>query len=74
MKRFLEKLRDLGYERVRVAVALLPLSLFSFVYLLGTLNAPPEWKGALGGLMVCYLTFTAARPVLTDDPGAPPKG
>jgi hypothetical protein len=60
MKRLLEGLRDLGYEKPRTAVALLPLSLFSFVYLLGALNAPPEWKGALGGLAVCYLTAFVA--------------
>jgi hypothetical protein len=56
MKQLLERLGKIGYEKPRVAVALLPLSLFSFVYLLGALNAPPEWKGALGGLAVCYLT------------------
>jgi len=56
MKQLLERLGNIGYERPRVAVALLPLSLFSFVYLLGALNAPPEWKGALAGLAVCYLT------------------
>ncbi len=56
MKQLLERVANIGYEKPRVAVALLPLSLFSFLYLLGTLNAPPEWKGALGGLMVCYLT------------------
>jgi hypothetical protein len=56
MKELRERLANIGYEKPRVAVALLPLSLFAFVYLLGTLNAPPEWKGALGGLAVCYLT------------------
>jgi hypothetical protein len=56
MKQLLERLGNIGYERPRVAVALLPLSLFTFVYLLATLNAPPEWKAALGGLAVCYLT------------------
>jgi hypothetical protein len=56
MKQLLERLGNIGYERPRVAVALLPLSLFTFVYLLATLNAPPEWKAALGGLSVCYLT------------------
>jgi hypothetical protein len=60
MKQLLERLGNIGYEKPRVAVALLPLSLFSFVYLLGTLNAPPEWKGALGGLAVCYLTAFVA--------------
>jgi hypothetical protein len=60
MKRLLEGLRGLGFEKPRTAVALLPLSLFSFVYVLGALNAPPEWKGALGGLAVCYLTAFVA--------------
>jgi hypothetical protein len=56
MKRFLDGVKELGYEKPRSAVALLPLSLFSFVYLLGALNSPPEWKLALIGLSACYLT------------------
>lgn len=55
MKRFAEWVRDLGYEKPRTAVALLPLSLFAFMYLLGTLSAPPEWTLALMGLSLCYL-------------------
>jgi hypothetical protein len=56
MKRLLERVRDLGYERPRAAIALLPLSLFTFMYLFGALSSPPEWKGALIGLSACYLT------------------
>jgi hypothetical protein len=56
MKRFLAGVRELGFEKPRSAVALLPLSLFSFLYLLAALNAEPEWQLALGGLALCYLT------------------
>jgi len=56
MKRFLEQLRELGYEKPRAAVAMLPLSLFAFMYFFGAMSSPPEWRGALVGLAVCYLT------------------
>jgi hypothetical protein len=56
MKRFLERVREIGYERPRAAIALLPLSLFTFMYFFGALSSPPEWKGALIGLSACYLT------------------
>lgn len=56
MKRFFAGLRDMGFEKPRSAVALLPLSLFSFLYLLAALNAEPQWQLALGGLAICYLT------------------
>jgi hypothetical protein len=55
MKRFLEQVREIGYERPRAAIALLPLSLFAFMYFFGALSSPPEWKGALIGLSACYL-------------------
>jgi hypothetical protein len=56
MKRFLQGMRELGLEKPRSAVALLPLSLFTFLYLLAALNAEPEWQLALGALALCYLT------------------
>src|SRR4051812_30274582 len=56
MAPFFQRVRDIGYEKPRTALALLPLSLFCFVYLLGAINSPPEWKGAFLGLTACYLT------------------
>jgi hypothetical protein len=60
MKRFFAGVRDLGFEKPRSAVALLPLSLFSFLYALAALNAEPEWQLALAGLAACYLTAFVA--------------
>lgn len=51
----LKGLNDLGYERTRRAVALLPLGFFTTVYLLVSLSAPPGWGPALAGLGLCYL-------------------
>jgi hypothetical protein len=60
MKRFMAGLREMGFEKPRSAIALLPLSLFSFLYLLAAFNADPQWQLALGGLALCYLTAFVA--------------
>jgi hypothetical protein len=60
MKRFWAGLREMGLEKPRAAIALLPLSLFWFVFLLATLNADPDWKVAMGALALCYLTAFVA--------------
>src|SRR3954465_14399020 len=60
MKRFFAGLREMGFEKPRSAIALLPLSLFSFLYLLAAFNADPQWQLALGGLALCYLTAFVA--------------
>ena len=56
MRRYLQALRDLGFERLRVAVSLLPLSLFSFLFLLNALMGPPEFQLAFAGMAACYFT------------------
>ena len=60
MKRFLQSVREIGFEGPRVAVALLPLSLFSFLFLLNALLGPPEFKLALVGVGLTYLTAFVA--------------
>jgi hypothetical protein len=51
----LSQLKEVGYEKVRGAVALLALSLFGLQYLLLGLVGPPEWRPAFLGLALCYL-------------------
>lgn len=55
MRDWAERLKDIGYERTRRALALLPLGFFTTVYMLVALSAPPGWGPALFGLGVCYL-------------------
>ncbi len=56
MKRFIDRLRELGYEKPRAALALLALAFFGIVYLLVGLNSPPGWGPAFVALSACYLT------------------
>jgi hypothetical protein len=56
MMRLLQGVREMGFEKPRVAVALLPLSLFSFLYLLSALLGDPAFTLALIGISLCYLT------------------
>lgn len=55
MKQYLERLRDLGYEKPRAAGAQLALAFFGLLYLLISLNAPPGWGPAFACLSLCYL-------------------
>jgi hypothetical protein len=55
MRNWAERLKDIGYERTRRALALLPLGFFTTVYMLVALSAPPGWGPAIFGLGVCYL-------------------
>lgn len=55
MKRWLEQVRDLGYEKPRAAVAQLALVFFGLLYLLVGLNAPPGWGPAFLALSTVYL-------------------
>jgi hypothetical protein len=48
--------RDVGLEKERAAVALLPLGFFASLYTVVTVTVPGEWKPAFGGLALCYLT------------------
>jgi hypothetical protein len=50
-----KRLDEIGFERTRRATAALALSLFAILYLLFSLNAPPEWGKAFAGLALCYL-------------------
>jgi len=50
-----KRLDEIGFERTRRATAALALSLFAILYLLFSLNAPPEWSKAFAGLALCYL-------------------
>jgi hypothetical protein len=45
----------MGFEGPRVALALLPLSLFGLQYLFAAISAEPEIRAALAGLAGCYL-------------------
>ncbi len=56
MKAYRDWLRDLGYEKARSAVALLPLAFFGIVYLLVCLNGPPAFGRMFGALSLVYLT------------------
>jgi hypothetical protein len=56
MKRFFAGLREMGFEKPRSAIALLPLSLFSFLYLLAAFMGDPNLQLAFGALSLCYLT------------------
>ncbi len=47
--------KALGHERLRVALALLALSFFAFIYTMNALLAPPEWRAMMLGLGACYL-------------------
>jgi hypothetical protein len=55
MKRVLQAIREMGFERTRVAVALLPQSLFTFLFLMNALLGPPVLQAAFFGLAACYL-------------------
>jgi hypothetical protein len=54
--KIVEQLKELGYEKPRTAVALLPLAFFAIIYLFAALSAEPAWRGAFIGLSACYLT------------------
>jgi hypothetical protein len=56
----LQRVRDLGFERPRLALALLSLAFFGLVYLLVGLNAPAGWGPAFLALCACYLTAFVA--------------
>jgi hypothetical protein len=51
----LDRLGEIGFERLRRAIAALALSLFVSLYLLVALNAPPGWSAAFLALAGCYL-------------------
>ena len=53
---FRGKLKDLGYERERAALALLALGFITFFYFLIGFNTPPEWTRVFWGLCLLYLT------------------
>src|SRR3954454_19063199 len=55
MKRFFAGLREMGLEKPRSAVALLPLSLFSFLFLLNAFIGDPSLQVAFGCLSAAYL-------------------
>jgi hypothetical protein len=60
MKRIWDALRGMGLERPRVALALLPLSLFGLQYLFSALQGEPETRGLLLAMSGCYLTAFVA--------------
>lgn len=53
-------LRDMGFERTRRAVALLPLAAFVFLYGVLALLLDPSWRSAFICLAVCYLVAFVA--------------
>jgi len=55
MKRFIDAFRGMGLERPRVALALLPLSLFGLQYLFGAISGEPETRAMLAAMAGCYL-------------------
>jgi hypothetical protein len=52
---YLARLKSLGFEKERGAVALLPLSLFGLQYLFLAFMGPPGWGPAFFALALCYL-------------------
>jgi hypothetical protein len=55
MKRIFDALRGMSLERPRVALALLPLSLFGLQYLFSAIAGEPETRPMLIGMAACYL-------------------
>jgi len=55
MESISKRLNEIGFEKVRRAVAALVLSLFVSLYLLVSLNAPPGLGPAFLALAACYL-------------------
>jgi hypothetical protein len=55
MSSLADRLGEIGFERLRRAIAALALSLFVSLYLLVALNAPPGWSAAFVALAGCYL-------------------
>jgi hypothetical protein len=55
MKRIWDAFRGMGLERPRVALALLPLSLFGLQYLFSAIAGDPEVRAVLMGMAACYL-------------------
>ena len=53
--KFTERLKDIGLERERVAVALLALSFFVVLYALLALSPPPGWRPVFVALAGCYV-------------------
>jgi hypothetical protein len=53
--KFTERLKDIGLERERVAVALLALSFFCVLYALLALSPPPGWRPVFVALAGCYV-------------------
>jgi hypothetical protein len=49
------KLKELGYEKERAALALLSLSFFAIIYFLVAFQTPPEWARVFCALSVLYL-------------------
>jgi len=56
MKAYIDRLREIGYEKPRAALALLALAFFGILYFLIGFNAPPGWSAAFFALALCYLT------------------
>jgi hypothetical protein len=55
MSALADRLGEIGFERLRRAMAALALSLFVSLYLLVALNAPPGYGAAFVALAGCYL-------------------
>lgn len=55
MKRFLEAMKGMDMVRPRVALALLPLSLFGLQFLFGALAGESDFRAALAALAASYL-------------------
>lgn len=49
------KVKELGYEKERAALALLSLSFFAFIYFFVSFNTPPEWGRVFLALSSLYL-------------------
>jgi len=50
----MERLRAIRLEKERVAVSLLSLSFFVFLYTLAAFSSPAAWRPALGAMALCY--------------------
>jgi hypothetical protein len=60
MKRFIDAFRGMGLERPRVALALLPLSLFGLQYLFAAISGEPETRPMLALMATSYLVAFVA--------------
>jgi hypothetical protein len=52
--KLMERLRAVRLEKERVAVSLLSLSLFVFLYILAVFSSPAAWRPAFAAMAICY--------------------